>query len=241
MRVVLDTNVLISACLKPGGLEARVLRQAQDGQFQIAVSEIVLAEYREVAARQKFAAQAACFAQQISWIAANAIHTAPEETAHAASDDDDNRLLECAQAAQAEYLITGNKRHFPAFYEKTQIVNAREFIDATFACRPGCGACCIAPSISSPIPGMPEGKPAGVRCIQLTADNHCQLFNHPDRPGVCVSLRPHEAMCGFTNEEAFANLTQLEQLTRPGAVGTTHTSNHPDPELPHSSPLVPSP
>ncbi len=61
-------------------------------------------------------------------------------------------------------------------------------------CRVGCGACCIALSISSPIPGMPDGKPAGVRCVQLTADNRCLLFGLPERPEVCVRLRPNREM-----------------------------------------------
>lgn len=82
-------------------------------------------------------------------------------------------------------------------------------------CRPGCGACCIAPSISSPIPGMPQGKPAGIRCVQLTADNRCRLFDQPDRPTVCVRLRPHQEMCGQTAAEALAWLNDLERATRP--------------------------
>lgn len=85
----------------------------------------------------------------------------------------------------------------------------------TFSCRVGCGACCIALSISSPIPGMPEGKPPGVRCVQLTDDNRCRLFGLPERPQVCVNLRPMPEMCGENSEEAIAYLTLLEQLTRP--------------------------
>jgi Fe-S-cluster containining protein len=81
-------------------------------------------------------------------------------------------------------------------------------------CRTGCGACCVAPSISSPIPGMPRGKPAGVRCVQLTADNRCLLFGRPERPAVCQSLRPSEEMCGATAEEAYANLVRLERETK---------------------------
>ncbi|HEX2924840.1 MAG TPA: YkgJ family cysteine cluster protein [Ruminiclostridium sp.] len=81
-------------------------------------------------------------------------------------------------------------------------------------CRKNCGACCIAPSISSPIPGMSSGKPAGVRCIQLKADNSCKLFGSPERPRVCSSLRPSEEMCGFTREDALDNLNRLEQLTK---------------------------
>ncbi len=80
----------------------------------------------------------------------------------------------------------------------------------------GCGACCIAPSISSPIPGMPGGKPAGVRCVQLTADNRCALFGRPERPAVCASLRPSPEMCGRDAAEALAILTELELATRPG-------------------------
>ncbi len=82
-------------------------------------------------------------------------------------------------------------------------------------CRVGCGACCIAPSISSPIPGMPNGKPAGVRCVQLTEDNRCKLFGLPERPAVCVRLRPSEEMCRASAEEALAGLEELERLTLP--------------------------
>lgn len=82
-------------------------------------------------------------------------------------------------------------------------------------CRIGCGACCIAPSISSPIPGMPHGKPAGVRCVQLTADNRCQLFGLPERPLVCQRLMPSEEMCGQTADAAMRWLTALEQATTP--------------------------
>jgi len=82
-------------------------------------------------------------------------------------------------------------------------------------CRAGCAACCIVISISSPIPGMPDGKPAGVPCVQLTPDRKCKLFGKPERPAVCVALGASEDMCGGTNEEAFLRLHELERLTRP--------------------------
>lgn len=82
-------------------------------------------------------------------------------------------------------------------------------------CRSGCGACCIAVSISSPIPGMPRGKPSGVRCVQLTDDNRCRLFGRPERPRVCVGFRAEEEICGQTREEALALLYALERATRP--------------------------
>jgi Fe-S-cluster containining protein len=80
-------------------------------------------------------------------------------------------------------------------------------------CRPGCGACCTAPSISSPIPGMPQGKPAGVRCIQLDDANGCRIFGQPGRPRVCGSLAPSREMCGDTREQAMFFLAELERLT----------------------------
>lgn len=83
-------------------------------------------------------------------------------------------------------------------------------------CRVGCGACCIAPSISSPIPGMPKGKPAGVRCIQLTSDNRCRLFGKAERPEVCKQLQPSDEMCGANDEDAYRYLTILEEQTKPG-------------------------
>lgn len=83
-------------------------------------------------------------------------------------------------------------------------------------CRPGCGACCVAPSISSPIPGMPEGKPAGVACVHLTADLRCAIFLDPGRPAVCAGLQASFEMCGSGRAEALAYLAWLEEATRPG-------------------------
>ena len=82
-----------------------------------------------------------------------------------------------------------------------------------FDCRAGCGACCIAPSISSPIPGMPEGKPAGVRCVQLDDNNLCRLFGSKDRPLVCRQFQASEWLCGKDRQQALWLLTDLEQQT----------------------------
>ena len=87
-------------------------------------------------------------------------------------------------------------------------------------CRSGCGACCIAPSISSPIPGMPGGKPAGVRCVQLAEDSRCMIFGDPLRPAVCGGLKARTEMCsdkkGLPGREyALAYLDKLELATRP--------------------------
>lgn len=85
-------------------------------------------------------------------------------------------------------------------------------------CRPECGACCIAPSIRSPLPGMPDGKPAGVACIHLDAAYRCQLFGKPERPGFCAGLQPSLDMCGDAHqsrEYAIRWLNALEVATRP--------------------------
>ncbi len=80
-------------------------------------------------------------------------------------------------------------------------------------CRLGCGACCIAPSISTPIPGMPEGKPAGVRCIQLNEKNLCKLFGKPQRPAVCGQFLADLMVCSDNNARAMEILLELEDIT----------------------------
>lgn len=89
-------------------------------------------------------------------------------------------------------------------------------------CRPGCAACCTAPSISGPIPGMPPvngvSKPAGVPCVQLDAQLRCKLFGRPERPAVCGNLQPSVEMCGAVDDggaHARAWLMRLELATRP--------------------------
>ncbi len=85
------------------------------------------------------------------------------------------------------------------------------------ACRPDCGACCIAPSITSPIPGMPHGKPAGVRCVQLGDDHRCAIFGRPERPACCSGLQPQPEMCGTSRTHALRWLAELEAATHPAA------------------------
>ena len=82
-------------------------------------------------------------------------------------------------------------------------------------CRSECGACCIAPSITSPLPDMPHGKPAGVPCAQLLPDMRCAVFGKPERPAFCGGLQPSAEMCGTSREAAIAWLTHLDTLTAP--------------------------
>ncbi|HFZ8994184.1 TPA: YkgJ family cysteine cluster protein [Citrobacter freundii] len=82
-------------------------------------------------------------------------------------------------------------------------------------CRPDCGACCTAPSITTPIPGMPDGKPANTPCVQLDEQQRCRIFGSPLRPKVCAGLQPSAEMCGQTRQDAMIYLLNLEALTAP--------------------------
>lgn len=130
IRVVLDTNVLVSALLTQEGTEAAVLSRIIEGKLIWCVSEAVLAEYAAVLERPKFkridpakidVALALAHAGEMS-IVTRKVTRSPDEP--------DNRFLECAEAARADFLITGNKRHFPKRWKTAEIVNAREFLDA---------------------------------------------------------------------------------------------------------------
>ena len=82
-------------------------------------------------------------------------------------------------------------------------------------CRPGCAACCTAPSISSALPGLPQGKPAGQACPHLDGSLRCRLFGRPERPAVCASLKPSLEMCGSERSHAMQWLARLERATTP--------------------------
>jgi len=82
-------------------------------------------------------------------------------------------------------------------------------------CRPDCGACCTAPSITSPIPGMPNGKPANTPCVQLDENQRCKIFGSALRPKVCSGLQPAADMCGSSRHQAITWLLELEALTAP--------------------------
>ena len=82
-------------------------------------------------------------------------------------------------------------------------------------CRQNCGACCIAPSINTPLPNMPNGKPAGVHCFNLSDDNLCKIFDDPKRPQLCDDFKAGLDVCGTTREEALVLITVLEINTLP--------------------------
>lgn len=87
-------------------------------------------------------------------------------------------------------------------------------IKGEMECRPGCGACCIHISISSRLPGMENGKSAGIKCINLSDDSFCRLYETEQYPSVCRRFRPSVEMCGDTTEDAIKYLKNLEELTK---------------------------
>ncbi|HWE00056.1 MAG TPA: putative toxin-antitoxin system toxin component, PIN family [Bryobacteraceae bacterium] len=133
IKAVLDTNVVVSACWKPGGLEASAVALAAQGAFTLCVSPAIVAEYRDVLSRKKLAnlesrAVPLLAALEKVWISFDAsIRTS------AAGDEDDNRFLECAFSSGANFLVTGNLRHYPETFATARIVNARAFLAECFA------------------------------------------------------------------------------------------------------------
>ena len=97
-----------------------------------------------------------------------------------------------------------------AAWDSTRIMGQDAKADEFFPCRLGCGACCVCISISSPLPGHPNGKPGGVRCANLTDDNLCAIFGRPERPAVCDGFKAERLFCGDSNEEAVRILSELE-------------------------------
>ena len=131
IRVVLDTNILVSALLQPQGLPARVFLTTITGTTaQLCVSGDIYAEYEEVLRRPKFNCTEAVIEHTLRTIRQNGFWVRPSEKVYACSDPDDDIFLECAQAARAHYLVTGNPKHFPTEWAGTQILTSRRFLDA---------------------------------------------------------------------------------------------------------------
>src|SRR5260221_960412 len=129
-RIVIDTNVLISAAIQPSGLPAQLFELISYRVFELYVSAELLAEYREVFTRPKFAGlDAQRISHLIALIAGEARMVTPTERLSVSSHESDNRIYECASAAKADYIITGNTKHFPKGYQSTKIVNPRQLLE----------------------------------------------------------------------------------------------------------------
>jgi putative PIN family toxin of toxin-antitoxin system len=127
LRLVVDTNIVVSAALKPDGLQRTVLLLAVTRPARVYVTHAVIAEYREVLARPEFKIRKG-IRQQLLQLLTNRAHLVEPVRVQVAKDPDDNKFVECADAARADYLITGNAKHFPRFWKNTKVITSREFI-----------------------------------------------------------------------------------------------------------------
>lgn len=128
LRLVIDTNIVVSAALKPAGLQRTVLLLAITKPARLYVSDPIPAEYSEVLSRPELKIRKGLQRQLIDLIGRHSHPVNPSRHLLLAQDPDDNVFLECADAARADYLVTGNQRHFPKFWKQTKVVTSREFL-----------------------------------------------------------------------------------------------------------------
>lgn len=128
VRLVIDTNVLVSAALKSEGLQRTTFLLAITKPARLYVSTPILEEYAEVLSRPELSIRKGLRLKLLQLIKNHSHLVAPSRRIEVASDPDDNIFIECADAARADFLITGNRKHFPAYWKNTKIIMPREFV-----------------------------------------------------------------------------------------------------------------
>ena len=129
LRLVVDTNIIVSAALKPDGLQRTILLLAITKPARLYVTEEIITEYSDVLSRAELKIRKGLRQQLLQLIQNHAHSVKPARPLQVTSDPHDNKFLECADAARADYLVTGNQQHFPKFWKKTKVITSREFID----------------------------------------------------------------------------------------------------------------
>jgi uncharacterized protein len=129
IRVVLDTNIIVSALLQPLGPPAQVFLLAIGGSIQLCMTGNVFAEYEEVIRRPRLRRDEDIIAATLQTVRERSLWFKPTEAVRVCADPDDDIFLECAQAGQANYLVTGNTKDFPASWLDTGIVTPRRFLE----------------------------------------------------------------------------------------------------------------
>jgi putative PIN family toxin of toxin-antitoxin system len=129
LRLVVDTNVVVSAALKPEGLERTVVLLALTKPARWYVSDAILSEYAVVLARPELKVRRHLRQQLLQLIKNHTRVVVPSRLSRVTTDPADNVFVECADAARADYLVTGNQRHFPKFWKNTKIISSREFLN----------------------------------------------------------------------------------------------------------------
>lgn len=130
ISLVLDTNVMVSANLNAGGLESLTVSLALNRKVRLCVSPPILEEYERVLLYPRLKFHPKQVSAFLDLVRRTSVLVRPIHVVTVSADDADNRFLECAEASGADFLVTGNKRHFPKSWQGTRVVNAREFIEA---------------------------------------------------------------------------------------------------------------
>lgn len=128
LRLVLDTDIIVSAAIEPQGLQRTVLLLATTKPARMYVSAQILSEYAEVLTRPELAIRKGLRQQLLQFVRSRARMVKPTRRLAVTADPDDNIFLECADAARADYLVTGNQRHFPAFWKSCKVISSRDFV-----------------------------------------------------------------------------------------------------------------
>ena len=136
-RIVLDTNILVSALLQPLGPSAQIFLFCIAGSIQLCVSGNIYAEYEEVISRPRLKRGDEVIAGTLQTIREKGLWVRPTQAVNICIDPDDNIFLECAEAARANYLVTGNLKHFPTKWGATRVVTPRWLLDTLLAERSG--------------------------------------------------------------------------------------------------------
>jgi putative PIN family toxin of toxin-antitoxin system len=129
LRLVLDTNIVVSATIKPDGPQRTVLLLAMAKPVRWYVSEQIMAEYAAVLARPELKIRRGLRQQLLQLIKNRSFVVVASDLPQVTTDPADNMFVECADAARADYLVTGNQRHYPKFWKRTKIISSREFLD----------------------------------------------------------------------------------------------------------------
>jgi len=128
LRLVIDTNVVVSAALKPEGLQRTVVLLAFARPAHWYASEEILSEYALVLARSELKIGRRLRQQLLELIRNHVLIITSLRLTAVTSDPADNMFVECADAARADYLVTGNPRYFPKFWKNSKIISSSEFL-----------------------------------------------------------------------------------------------------------------
>ncbi|HLW78707.1 MAG TPA: putative toxin-antitoxin system toxin component, PIN family [Terriglobia bacterium] len=129
LKIVLDTNVIVSAHMREAGYESLVFDLAISSLLDLHISPEIFREYNEVLRRPRLRIEGSEAERSLRLIWVRATIVMPKSALDTASDLDDNKFLECAEEARADYLVTGNGSHFPRQWKTTRIANARELLE----------------------------------------------------------------------------------------------------------------